>query len=423
MSTKTKINDDMSIQALAQQLLDNSKENGISLTGNDGLLTRLTKTVLQTALESEMNEHLGYLPNDRANRNTDNFRNGSSSKTVKSEIGDIELDIPRDREGSFEPTIIPKHQRKISGFEDQVMELYSSGMSTRSIVDYLKNIYGSNVSPDLVSKVTDAVLDEMEQWKTRPLETIYPVLFIDAIVLKVRDGSVVNKPVYVAYAIDMEGKRDVLSLWTSPTSTDGSKSGEGARYWTSMLSELKNRGVDDILIVCCDGLKGLPDSIATVFPQATVQLCVVHMIRNSLKHVPHSKKKQVASDLKKIYTSVNESQARRHFDDFKNKYEKNYSYAVKTWENRWSDFVPFLDFPEEVRKVIYTTNAIESLNSRFRRATKTRGSLPSEQSALKLLYLSVIRKDKTYNIKKQVFNWKSILNVLYNIYGDRLEEK
>jgi transposase-like protein len=413
----SKIKDkDKSVDELANQLLDNAKTQGLSLTGEKGLLTKLTQKVLQTALEAEMDEHLGYSHNDRTARgDTTNFRNGFSNKKVKTEIGDIKLNIPRDRKGEFEPTIIPKHKRRITGFNSQVIQLYSSGLSTRDICEYLQNIYGNMVSPQLVSNVTDSILDELQQWKNRPLDKTYPVLFIDAIQVKVRDGSVANRPIYVAYAIDMQGKREVLSLELFESGK------EGASQWMSMLTHLKNRGVEDVLIVCCDGLKGLPEAINATWSKATVQLCIVHMIRNALRYVPYKHMKEVSKDLKNVYSANSESDAKLKFNEFKRKYKGKYDYSIRTWENRWQEFVPFLDFPKEIRKLIYTTNAIESLNSRFRSAVQKRGHFPTQTSALKLLYLAVIRKDSYNNVQKKVFNWKPILNVLYCKYADRLE--
>jgi len=400
----------------ARFLVEGAKQKGLALTGKGGLLTDLTRQVLQTALEVEMSEHLGYEHNDRSESRVENQRNGYSKKTLKTDIGEVEIDIPRDREGSFEPVIVPKHKRRIDGLDEQVLILYSKGMTTTDICEFLSESYGTRLSRDTITTITDAIVAEMKEWQSRPLDRIYPVLFIDAIVIKVRDGSVANRPVYVALGIDMEGKRDVLGLWVGPSG------GEGAKQWMAMLADLKNRGISDVCIVCCDGLKGLPDSIRATWPDAVVQTCVVHLIRNSLRHVPVKDMKALANDLKTIYAAPSEEAALQALDVVDGIWGQRYPAMIRSWKASWQEFAPFLAFAPEVRKVIYTTNSIESLNARFRSAIRRRGHFPTEQSALKVLYLSTQRKEKNRpNPTSQVPNWGQVKNALLLEYGDRLE--
>lgn len=408
---------DADLESFADLLVAGAKQGGIALTGEGGLLTGLTKKVLQKALETEMVEHLGY-PKGEAPLSPENYRNGYSEKTVKTDIGEVELQVPRDREGTFEPTIIPKHRRRIDGLDGQVLNLYSKGMTTKDISDYLSEVYGTQVSRETVSKITEAVISEMKEWQSRPLDPIYPVIFIDAIVIKVRDGSVANRPVYVALGITTEGERDILGLWVGPTG------GEGAKQWLAMLSDLKNRGVTDVCIVCCDGLKGLPEAITNAWPEATVQTCVVHLIRNSLRQVQHKDMKAVAADLRQIYTAPTEEAALQALDQVADIWGEKYPVLIKSWKASWAAFSPFLSFPPEVRKVIYTTNAIESLNARFRTAVRKRGHFPTEQSALKVLYLACVRKEKARpNPTNRIADWNRIYNALLLMYGDRLERR
>ena len=402
----------------AMQLVENAKSLGIPLTGDGGLLADLNRKVLQAALDAEMKEHLGYAHNDRAAKLTTNMRNGSTPKTVHTELGSITLDIPRDRDGTFEPVIIEKHQRRIDGFDEQVLTLYSKGMTTEDIMDYLAQMYNTKVSKETISRITDAVVDELKAWQQRPLESVYPVIFIDAIVLKIRDGQVANRPVYVALSIDREGNRDVLGIWVGPSG------GEGAKQWLGMLNDLKNRGVKDVCIVCCDGLKGLPESIRATWPEAIIQTCVVHLIRNSLRYVKRSEMKEVANDLRLIYTAPTEDAALEWLRYVKDKWEALYPAMTAAWERSWVEFSPFLAFPPDVRKIIYTTNSIESLNSRFRKAVRKRGHFPTEQSALKVLYLSAIRKEKNRdNPTSKVLNWGPIYNTLSLMFGSRLDDR
>jgi transposase-like protein len=400
---------------LAGQLVEAAAERGIELTGADGLLTALTRQVLQSALEAEMSAHLGYDKHDPIGRMVENSRNGSSPKTVRTEIGDVTIAVPRDRDGSFEPMIVRKHQRRLAGFDEAVISLYAKGMTTGDIVNHLSDVYDTDVSRELVSKVTDQVLADLKLWQARPLDPVYPVVLIDAIVLKIREGNVANRPVYVALGITTDGQRDVLGLWVGPSG------GEGAKQWMNMLTDLRNRGILDVCIVCCDGLKGLPDAIVATWPQATVQTCVVHLVRNSLRYASKKYWAQISRDLKQIYNAPTLEAAESEFETFAATWEHLYPAMVGMWRRSWGEFIPFLDFPVEIRSIIYTTNGIESLNARFRAATRRRGHFPDEQSALKVLYLAVReRRPNRANPTGQIAGWKHILNVLSLTYGDRL---
>ena len=403
------------VAELAEQLVEQARASGVELTGPGGLLSGLTKQVLETALQVEMSDHLGYDRHDPVGRGSGNSRNGSTTKTVRTDIGDVELAVPRDRAGTFNPAVIPKHSRRLSGFDDAVLSLYAKGMTTGDIANHLADIYGTEVSRDLVSRVTDAVLEQMGEWQNRPLDPIYPVLLIDAIVLKVRDGAVANRPVYVAVGISVDGIRDVLGLWMGPSG------GEGAKQWMNMLTELRNRGIGDACIVCCDGLKGLPDAIGAVWPAATVQTCVVHLVRNSLRYASKADWAKVTAALRVIYTAPTVDAAEARFAEFAQAWRGKYPAMVAMWERAWGEFIPFLAFPVEIRKLIYTTNGIESLNARFRQAVRRRGHFPNEQAALEVLYLTVReRRPNRSNPTGQINGWKQILNTLAMTYGDRL---
>jgi putative transposase len=400
---------------LAEQLVERARSEGLELTGPNGLLTGLTRRVIETALETEMTEHLGYEPNDPVGRGSGNSRNGRTTKKVHTEVGQVGIGVPRDRNGTFEPQLIPKHARRLDGFNEAIVSLYARGMTTGDIQGHLRQLYGAEVSRELISKVTDSVVEEMADWQSRPLDAVYPVLLIDAIFIKIRDGSVANRPIYVVMGINLEGQRDVLGMWVGPTG------GEGAKQWLGMLTELKNRGVADACIVCCDGLKGLPDAIVATWPQATVQTCVVHLVRNSLRFASKADWAQVTRDMKAMYTAPTVEAAETQLAEFADRWATKYPAMVGVWERAWAEFVPFLAFPVEIRKVIYTTNAIESLNARFRRATRRRGHFPNEQAALKVLYLTIREKipSRTNPVGK-INGWKSILNALTIHYGDRL---
>lgn len=359
-----------------------------------------------------MAHHLGYDKHDRAGHGSGNSRNGSTPKTVTTEIGQMTIDVPCDRAGTFDPQIGPKHQRRLAGFDEAVISLYGKGMTTGDIADHLAEVYDTSVSRDLVSTVTAKVSTQMKEWATRPLDPVYPVIIIDAIVLKVREGTVANRPVYVAMRVNLEGFRDVLGMWVGPSG------GEGAKQWITMLTDLKNRGILDTCIVCCDGLKGLPEAINAVWPEAIVQTCVVHLVRNSLRYSSRQHWQKITAQLKRIYTASSIEAAQMEFDDFAAQWADRYPAMVKLWRDAWSEFVPFLDFPVEVRKIIYT---IESLNARFRAATRRRGHFPDEQSALKALFLAIKHREvNRANPTGQIDGWKNILNVLSMAYGDRL---
>lgn len=401
--------------AWAQALVDRARSEGVALTGEDGLLTSMVREVLQAGLDVEMSEHLGYEPYEIAGRNSGNSRNGSYQKTVKTDVGPVELRVPRDREGTFEPVTVPKHVRRLEGLGANVLSLYAKGLTTGEIQAHLAEIYDTEISRETISKITDAVLPDMLAWQNRPLERVYPVLLIDAIVVKVRGSQVANRPVYVAIGVDLEGERDVLGLWLGPSG------GEGAKQWMTMLTELRNRGIADALIVCCDGLKGLPDAIRVTWPDATVQTCVVHLVRNGLRYASRKYWAKITTEMRDIYTAPTVEAAEARFSEFAENWRALYPAMIASWENAWGEFVPFLEFPVELRKIVYTTNAVESLNARFRRAVRHRGHFPNEQAAMKVLYLvATTRRANRENMTGRIQNWKQILNALTIHYGDRL---
>jgi len=403
------------MSGFARQLVAQAAGQGVQLTGEGGLLTVLTRQVLQAALEAEMAAHLGFERGDPAGRGAPNVRNGSYPKTVRTEIGEMTVDVPRDRQGLFEPVIVAKHQRRLAGFDEAVISLYAKGMTTGDIAAHLSEVYDTDVSRDLVSTVTEKVVADMRSWQARPLDRVYPVVLIDAIMLKVREGTVSNRPVYVAIGISLDGERDVLGLWMGPSG------GEGAKQWLTMLSDLKNRGILDVCIVCCDGLKGLPEAIRTCWPDAHVQTCVVHLVRNSLRYTQRRDWKQVAAELREVYSAPSLEAAEFSFELFAERWGQKYPALIRLWRNSWTEFIPFLDYPVEIRKLIYTTNGIESLNARFRAAVRRRGHFPDEQSALKVLYLTVQHREKNRaNPTGRINNWSQILNTLTLTFGDRL---
>jgi len=378
--------------------------------GEQGLLKQLTKRLLERAMQGELTHHLGYEKHAPAGRGTGNSRNGTTSKTVKGDFGEIVVETPRDRQGTYEPQILKKNQTRFDGFDDKILSLYARGMTVREIQGHLQEIYGVEVSPTLISDVTDAIIEELKIWQGRPLEPIYPIVYLDALYVKMRhEGRVENRAVYVAIGVTMEGQKEVLGLWTSAH--------EGAKFWLGILTELKNRGVREILIVCVDGLKGFPQAIEAVFPQAIVQTCIVHMIRASLNYVSWKERKTMVKEIKPIYQAATEAEAERALDEFAERWGHKYQAIVKLWRDNWQRVVPFFDFPPEVRKVIYTTNAVESLNMSLRRAIKTRGSFPGEDAALKLLFLALRRVSQKWNT---VQNWREALNQFEVRWGDRL---
>ncbi len=380
------------------------------IIGENGLLKRFVKAVLERAMNAELTHHLGYEKHDPAGNNSGNSRNGTSSKTVKGDFGELEIEVPRDRISTFEPQILPKHQTRFTGFDAKIVSMYARGMTTREIEGHLKEIYNVEVSPALISQVTEAVNEEVKLWQNRALEPIYGIVYLDALYVKMRhEGRVENRAVYVAMGVDMEGHKDVLGLWCSAH--------EGAKFWLTVLTELKNRGVKDMLIVCVDGLKGFPQAIEAVFPQAQVQLCIVHLVRASLNYVNWKERKQVAAELKMIYRAATAVEAEMQLDCLIATWGGKYKAIGKLWKENWERVIPFFAFPEEVRKVIYTTNAVEALNRGLRKIIKNRGAFPSEEAALKLLYLAlqnVIGKWET------VQHWKQALNQFEILWGDRI---
>ena len=401
-------------QQLAEQLLAQAREQGVELVGPGGLLNQLTKKVLEAALEAEMSDHLGYDKHHPAGRNHGNSRNGIRSKTVLTEIGPVEIEVPRDVDASFQPKIVRKRQRRLTGVDQIVLSLSARGLTTGEISAHFAEVYGAAVSKETVSKITDQVLEEMAGWLARPLDEVYPVLFIDAIVVKVRDGQVRNKPIYVAIGVTVNGERDILGLWAG----DGN---EGAKFWLQILTELKNRGVADVCIAVCDGLKGLPDAINTVWELTTVQACIIHLIRNTFRYASRKYWDQIARDLRPVYTAATEAEARARFSEFADKWGRPYPAITKLWQNAWSEFVPFLDYDVEIRKIICSTNAIESLNARYRRAVRVRGHFPNEQAALKCLYLTTRSLDPTGKGKARwATRWKPALNAFAVTFEGRI---
>jgi putative transposase len=396
---------------IRDELMDEMLKQGRTAEDVNGLLKQFTKAVLERALEGEMTEHLGYAKHDPAGDHSGNSRNGVTRKTLKGDFGEVNLETPRDRNGEFEPQIVRKNQTRWTGFDDKILSMYARGMSTREIQGHLEEMYQVEVSPSLISEVTDGVMEQARAWQNRPLEPFYGIVFLDALYVKMRhEGRVENRAVYVALGIDLNGRKDVLGLWTSAA--------EGAKFWLNVLTELRNRGVRDIYLVCVDGLKGFPQAIESIFPKAQVQLCIVHLMRASMKYVTWKDLKQVVADLKLVYKAMTADEAERQLSEFQSKWPK-YPAIARLWREQWERVIPFFAFPEEVRKVVYTTNAVESLHMSLRKIIKTRGSFPSEEAALKLLYLAltkVIAKWQT------VQNWKQMLNHLDTVCGDRMRE-
>jgi transposase-like protein len=401
-------------QQLAQDLVQAARSEGVELVGPGGLLTGLTKTVLETALDAEMVEHLGYDKHDAVGRDGGNSRNGTRSKTVLTEIGPVQIEVPRDRDGSFEPQLVRKRQRRLSGIDEIVLSLTARGLTTGEIAAHFDEVYGAKVSKDTISRITDKVLEEMHEWAHRPLDAVYPVIFIDAIHVKVRDGQVANRAFYVVIGVTVDGHRDILGIWAG----DGA---EGAKYWLAVLTELKNRGVGDVCIAVCDGLKGLPEAITTVWPQALVQACILHLVRNTFRYASRKYWEQMAKDLRPVYTAPSEAAAAERFAEFAETWGSRYPAILGLWQRAWSEFVPFLDYDVEIRKVICSTNAIESLNARYRRAVKARGHFPTEQAALKCLYLVTRSVDPTGKGRARwAMRWKPALNSFSITFAGRI---
>ena len=381
------------------------------LIGENGLLKQLTKRLVERALEAEMAQHLGHAKNESVTHTSGNTRNGKSKKTLKGEFGELPIEIPRDRHASFEPQIIPKHQTRWAGFDEKILSLYARGMSVREIQGHLQEMYGADVSPTLISSVTDAVIEDAKAWQTRPLETLYPIVYLDCIHVKVRDGGVVRpKAVYLALGINMAGEKEILGLWIAQT--------EGAKFWLQVVTELKNRGVQDIFIACVDGLKGFPEAIEAVYPQTAVQLCIVHMVRHSLNYVGWKLRKTVAADLRSIYTAATADEALRRLQEFEDKWGNEYPTIVKSWRSNWSRITPFFEYPPDIRRIIYTTNAIESVNMSLRKVSKARGSFPNDDALLKLFYMALGNISKKWTMPLR--DWKSALIRFTIMFEERM---
>ncbi|MDZ7871216.1 MAG: IS256 family transposase [Rheinheimera sp.] len=395
---------------LLDQLLADCKSPE-DLMGEQGLLRQLTKKLAERALEAEMEHHLGYAKHDPAGKKSGNSRNGKTSKTVRSVHGEIELEVPRDRNSTFEPRLVKKSEKQLGGFDERIISLYARGMSTRDIQAHFEEAYDVEVSPTFISQVTNAVLDEVKIWQQRPLNTVYPIVYLDCLVVRSREsGAIQNKAVYLALGVNSDGEKELLGLWLSQN--------EGAKFWLSVMNELKNRGVNDIFIACCDGLKGFPEAIEAVYPKTQVQLCIVHQVRHSLRFVGWKERKEVAADLRTIYGAATLQQAEQALDEFAVTWDEKHPGISQSWRNNWSRLSVFFDYPPEIRKVIYTTNAIESLNASLRKVTKTRRSFPNDEAVLKLLYLALHQIAKKWTMPLR--DWKPAMNQFIIMYGDRV---
>jgi putative transposase len=401
-------------QKLAEELVAAAREQGVALTGPDGLLKQLTKTVLETALNQEMTEHLGHEKHAPAAGGSGNVRNGTRAKTVLTEAsGEVGIEVPRDRAGTFEPQIVKKRQRRLTGVDEIVLSLYAKGLTTGEISAHFAEIYGASVSKETISRITDKVIAEMTEWQNRPLDAVYAAVFVDAIVVKIRDGQVANRPVYAAIGVTLDGERDILGLWAGT-------GGEGAKFWMAVLTDMKNRGIRDVFFLVCDGLKGLPDVVASVWPLTTVQTCIIHLIRNTFRLASRRDWDALKRDLRPVYTAVNAAAARVALDELAATWGQRYGAIVRLWENAWEQFIPFLDYDVEIRTVLCSTNAIESLNARYRRAVKARGHFPTEQAALKCLYLVTRSLDPTGTGRTRwAMRWKPALNAFAVTFSDR----
>ncbi len=401
-------------EQLIAMLVDRARGDGLKLTGEGGLLQQLTKRVLESALDGEITDHVGYDKHDPAGRGSGNTRNGSRTKTVLTDVGPVEVRVPRDAAGTFEPQIVRKRQRRLTGVDDMVLSLSAKGLTHGEIAAHLAEVYGAQVSKQTISTITDKVMDGMAEWQNRPLDRVYPVVFIDAINVKIRDGQVANRPIYLAMAVTVDGHRDILGIWAG----DG---GEGAKHWLHVLTELKNRGVQDVLMLVCDGLKGLPEAVEAVWPRTIVQTCVVHLLRNSFRYAGRQDWDKIAKALRPVYTAPTEDAATERFLEFAETWGRKYPAIVRLWENAWAEFVPFLAFDVEIRKVICSTNAIESVNARIRKAVRARGHFPNEQAALKCVYMALMSLDPTgAGRRRWTMRWKAPLNAFQIAFEGRL---
>jgi putative transposase len=401
--------------AAIDRLLADAEAAGTPIDGTDGLLALMTKAVLERALETEMADHLGYERGDPAGNGSGNSRNGHSVKTVSTTAGPVRIEVPRDRNGEFEPRVVPKRSRRLGQIDEMVLSLYARGMTTRDIEAHLLEVYGVSASRELISKITDVVADEIVTWQNRPVDEVYPIMYVDAIRIRVKDRGVVTvKAAHLVVGIDVDGRKHVLGVWIADD--------EGAKFWLSVLTQLRNRGLRDVLIVCCDGLTGLPDAITTVFPAAIVQTCVVHVVRNAMKFVSYGDRKAVAAGMRAIYTAPTVEAARAALDDLAADYGRQYPGVIDVWRRAWNEFTPFLDYPPELRKVVYTTNLIESINFQLRKITKTRGHFPSDEAAMKLLYLGIrnISTKRGGENGTGTWGWKQALNTMVILFPGRL---
>jgi putative transposase len=401
--------------ATIDSLIKDAKASGTPLDGVDGLLNQITKAVLERALQAEMTDHLGYEVGDPAGRGTGNSRNGSTSKTVATVNGPLQMQVPRDRKASFEPRIVPKHARRVGNIEDMILSLYSRGMTTRDIEAHMLEIYGINASRELISNITDVVVDEIKVWQSRPLEEVYPIVYIDGIRIRVKDAGVVTtKVAYLAIGVDVEGRKHALGCWIQDA--------EGAKFWAKVLTDLRNRGVADILIACCDGLTGLPDAIRSIFPNTVVQTCVVHVVRNAMRFVSWNDRKKIVAAMRTIYTAPTLEGAELALAAFEKTWGEKCPGAVDVWKLAWPEFIPFLDYPAELRRIVYTTNAIESINYQLRKITKTRGHFPDKDAAMKLLYLGLrnISSNRGGESGTGTQGWRTALNIFVAYFPGRL---
>jgi len=397
---------------ILDELIGNAKTEA-DLFGKDGVIKDLSKQIMERMLQAEMTHHLGYEKNAKEGHHSGNSRNGVIKKKVKTGSGELEIKVPRDRKSDFQPILVEKRQSRLKELDNQVLSLYARGMTVRDIQEHVLDIYGTEISPDLISTITDAITSEVTEWRNRPLDKIYPIVFIDGFVVKGRLDSVVcNRTVYVIYGITLEGKKDVLGLYLGEN--------EGAKFWLYVLTELKNRGLEDIYILCADGLKGLSEAVETTFPKAIFQTCIVHMTRHSLNYVPYTDKKAVANDLKKIYQSATVALATEALDEFEISWGDKYPAIVKSWRNNWGKITPFLQFPKEIRRVIYTTNIVESLNNTFRKSVRNRGHFSTEESIMKVLYLAIKGVSRKWTLP--IRDWKKALNHFAIMFEDRFPE-
>lgn len=401
--------------ATIDSLIKAANSSATPLDGVDGLLNQITKAVVDRVLEAEMTGHLGYEVGDPAGRGTGNSRNGRTTKTVSTTNGPVNVAVPRDRNGTFEPRIVPKHARRLGNIDDMILSLYSRGMTTRDIEAHLLEVYGVNASRELISNVTDVVVDEIKAWQSRPLDEVYPIVYVDGIRIRVRDAGVVTtKVAYLAIGVDVEGRKHALGCWIQDT--------EGAKFWAKVLTDLRNRGVADILIACCDGLTGLPDAIRSIYPETVVQTCVVHVLRNAFRFVSYGDRKKVATAMRSIYTAPTLEGAELALAEFDKTWGAQYPGAVDVWRLAWEEFIPFLDYPVELRRIVYTTNAIESINYQLRKITKTRGHFPDKDAAMKLLYLG-LRNTSSHRGGESgtgTHGWKTALNILVTYFPGRI---